>query len=197
MVHSSHSAVHHHPGRITVTYSWVNAHLQTRSMDIVSITLFIPMFEVLEKKSLREITKFHTKPRHKFDQLHGLRLRLCLKQIPCAYVRTSRGDSTPRCSYAARRRTKARTWHRRTAQEMLDNQDARRTAALVIQLERRARARAGTITCTFRSCSTADKERKRKSGLRGHGGQGYICVTGCGNHWRLYLLPCSRNHWRC
>merc|ERR1719491_1025301 len=65
---------------------WVNAHLQTRSMritslekDIATVSPLIHLLEVLEKKPLREITKYHKKPRHKFDQLDGL--RLCLKQI--------------------------------------------------------------------------------------------------------------------
>ena len=78
--------VRHHPGRNTVTYSWINAHLQMRSMrvsslekDIVTVVPLIYLLEVPEKKLLCEITKFHEKPRHKFDQLDGL--RLCLKQI--------------------------------------------------------------------------------------------------------------------
>jgi len=65
---------------------WVNAHLQTRSMrikslekDIATVTPLIHLLEVLEKKPLREVTKYHRAPRHKFDQLDGL--RLCLKQI--------------------------------------------------------------------------------------------------------------------
>eukprot|EP01084_Bolivina_argentea_P100430 180329_1 len=65
---------------------WVNAHLQTRSMHIDSLQKDIPhvaplihLLEILEKKPLREITKYHKKPRHKFDLLDGL--RICLKQI--------------------------------------------------------------------------------------------------------------------
>ena len=65
---------------------WVNAHLQTRSMyvnslqkDIARVSPLIHLFEVLEKKPLKEITKYHKKPRHKFDMLDGM--RICLKQI--------------------------------------------------------------------------------------------------------------------
>ena len=65
---------------------WVNAHLQTRSMyiddlmkDIPRVSPLIHLLEILEKKPLKEITKYHKKPRHKFDLLDGL--RICLKQI--------------------------------------------------------------------------------------------------------------------
>jgi len=65
---------------------WINAHLQSRSMyinnlctDIAGVAPLIHLLEILEKKPLKEITKFHKKPRHKFDQLDGM--RICLKQI--------------------------------------------------------------------------------------------------------------------
>eukprot|EP01083_Nonionella_stella_P199830 732440_1 len=65
---------------------WVNAHLQTRSMyieklqtDIATVAPLIHLLEILEKKPLKEITKYHKKPRHKFDMLDGM--RICLKQI--------------------------------------------------------------------------------------------------------------------
>eukprot|EP00486_Rosalina_sp_Unknown_P005092 CAMPEP_0201570936 /NCGR_PEP_ID=MMETSP0190_2-20130828/13415_1 /ASSEMBLY_ACC=CAM_ASM_000263 /TAXON_ID=37353 /ORGANISM="Rosalina sp." /LENGTH=731 /DNA_ID=CAMNT_0047995009 /DNA_START=90 /DNA_END=2282 /DNA_ORIENTATION=+ len=65
---------------------WVNAHLQTRSMfveslqkDISRVSPLIHLLEILEKKPLKEITKYHKKPRHKFDMLDGM--RICLKQI--------------------------------------------------------------------------------------------------------------------
>lgn len=65
---------------------WVNAHLQTRSMyvdslqkDIARVSPLIHLLEILEKKPLKEITKYHKKPRHKFDMLDGM--RICLKQI--------------------------------------------------------------------------------------------------------------------
>jgi len=65
---------------------WANAHLQTRSMfltsleqDIPTVAPLIHLLEILEKKPLKEITKFHKKPRHKFDLLDGM--RICLKQI--------------------------------------------------------------------------------------------------------------------
>ena len=65
---------------------WVNAHLQTRQMfveslqdDIATVAPLIHLLEILEKKQLKEITKYHKKPRHKFDRLDGC--RICLKQI--------------------------------------------------------------------------------------------------------------------
>jgi len=65
---------------------WVNAHLQSRSMyienlqkDISTVSPLIHLLEILEKKPLKEITKYHKKPRHKFDMLDGM--RICLKQI--------------------------------------------------------------------------------------------------------------------
>ena len=65
---------------------WVNAHLQTRSIyvqnlqqDIAKVSPLIHLLEILEKKPLKEITKYHKKPRHKFDMLDGM--RICLKQI--------------------------------------------------------------------------------------------------------------------
>ena len=65
---------------------WVNAHLQTRSMyvdslqkDIARVSPLIHLLEILEKKPLKEITKYHKTPRHKFDMLDGM--RICLKQI--------------------------------------------------------------------------------------------------------------------
>eukprot|EP01084_Bolivina_argentea_P066071 120431_1 len=65
---------------------WVNAHLQTRQMfvdtlqgDISKVSPLIHLLEILEKRPLKEITKYHKKPRHKFDMLDGM--RICLKQI--------------------------------------------------------------------------------------------------------------------
>lgn len=65
---------------------WVNAHLSSRGMhvkslqtDIARVSPLIHLLEVLEKRPIREITKWHKKPRHKFDLLDGM--RICLKQI--------------------------------------------------------------------------------------------------------------------